>query len=78
MLADLVARVWPDDFEAPVKGCPRYFRDMRQTSHGALYAPVPRATPSARRTPILEDFARRISPPTPRFQSLIVMPFDSD
>ena len=34
-------------------------------------------TPMARWTPILKDFARRISPPTPRFQSPPSTPFNS-
>jgi hypothetical protein len=34
-------------------------------------------TPFARWTPILKDFCRRISPPTPRFQSPPSAPFNS-
>ena len=36
------------------------------------------ATASARCTPFLEDFRRRISPPTPRFQRPPSTPFNSD
>jgi methionyl-tRNA synthetase len=36
----------------------------------------PHTTASAWWTPILKDFARRISPPTPRFQSPPSTPFD--
>jgi hypothetical protein len=42
----------------------------------ALYT-GPRTTASARWTPILKDFSRRISPPTPRFQSPPSTPFNS-
>ena len=38
----------------------------------------PHTTASARWTPILKDFARRISPPTPRFQSPSSTPFNSN
>ena len=37
----------------------------------------PHTTPFARWTPILKDFARRISPPAPRFQSPPWTPFNS-
>ena len=38
----------------------------------------PHTTALARWTPILKDFARRISPPTPRFQSPPSAPFNSN
>ena len=38
----------------------------------------PHTTPLARWTPILKDFCRRLSPPTPRFQSPTSTPFNSN
>eukprot|EP00982_Pelagococcus_subviridis_P007922 30780-Pelagococcus_subviridis.AAC.1 len=38
----------------------------------------PHTTASAWCTPILKDFARRFSPPTPRFQSPTSAPFNSN
>ena len=38
----------------------------------------PHTTPFARWTPILKDFSRRISPPTPRFQSPSSTPFNAN
>ena len=52
-------------------------RDFRDALRCVLYT-GPHTTALARWTPILKDFARRISPPTPRFQSLPSAPFNSN
>jgi hypothetical protein len=49
---------------------------LAKTLRCVLYT-GPHTTAFARWTPILKDFARRISPPTPRFQSPPSTPFNS-
>ena len=52
-------------------------RDFRDALRCVLHT-GPHTTALARWTPILKDFARRISPPTPRFQSPPSTPFNSN
>ena len=52
-------------------------RDFRDALRCVLHT-GPHTTALARWTPILKDFARRFSPPTPRFQSPPSTPFNSD
>ena len=65
--------------DAAIEALHRRAREIETLFGGSrcvLYT-APHTTPFARWTPILKDFARRISPPAPRFQSPPWTPFNS-
>ena len=65
---------WLEEVTTPAKFRAQLANEFRRR---VLYN-GPHTTPSAMWTPILKDFARRISPPTPRFQSPPSTPFNSN